>query len=215
MLLQIPILGTLLPNMGKNYLAAPSAIADALFSPVQQRVLALLFSDPSREFRTAEILERVDGGVGAAHRQLVRLADAGILHVTRSGNQKLYRANDASPVFAELRGLVVKTIGLVDPILQALQPATDEITAAFVYGSMAAGTARSGSDIDLMIVSDTLRYPRVMELLEPAQARLARPVNPTLLTRRQWKARVDDDSFVSRVLSKPVLWVVGSADALK
>ena len=201
--------------MGIIETASPSAIADALFSPVQQRVLALLFVDPERRFRSAEILESVDSGVGASHRQLVRLADAGILSVERMGNQKLYQANRECPVFAELRGLILKTVGIVGPLRDALDPLAAEIVAAFVYGSVASGTAKSGSDVDLMIISDSVRYPDVMERVEGLSVSLARPVNPTLFTRRQWKSRIGDDSFASRVMNKPRLWIMGSADDLK
>jgi hypothetical protein len=91
-------------------------LADVLFSPVQQRVLALLFGQPGRSFRGAEVIALADSGTGAVHRQLVRLADSGLVTVTRVGNQKHYQANRDSPVFTELHGLVVKTIGLVGPL---------------------------------------------------------------------------------------------------
>ena len=96
-------------------LAPSTRLADVLFSPVQQRVLALLFGQPSRSFQSAEVIALAGSGTGAVHRQLVRLADSGLVTVTRVGNQKHYQANRDSPVFSELHGLVVKTMGLVGP----------------------------------------------------------------------------------------------------
>ena len=211
----IPYLGSFAPNMGTPFAKVSSSVAGALFSSVQQRVLGLLFGSPARTFRTTEILEHVQGGVGAAHRQLVRLADAGLLVVTSVGNQKLYRANQASPVFAELHGLIVKTVGLVDPLREALVPLEREIVAAFVFGSMASGTERSNSDVDLMVVSDTLRYPDVIDVLQRAEAVLARPVNPTMFTVAGWHARRDNESFVSRVLEKQLIRVIGNPDDIE
>src|SRR6185503_3535612 len=97
-----------------------SAVASALFTPVQQRVLGLLFGQPDRTFQSAELIRLAKGGTGAAHRQLARLEAAGLLTVTRTGNQKHYQARHDSPVFPELHGLVVKTVGLTEPLRAAL-----------------------------------------------------------------------------------------------
>src|ERR1700736_3819306 len=107
MSLIIPKLGTILPNMG----TMPQAISlsDALFSKVQQRVLALIFGHPERSFYTSEIVRGVRSGVGAVERELSRLQRSGLVTVERIGNQKHYRANREAPIFEELRGLVVKT----------------------------------------------------------------------------------------------------------
>src|SRR5438105_9537546 len=95
-------------------------LADALFSPVQQRVLALLYGQPQRRFQSAELIRLAKGGTGGVHRVLTRLANAGLVTVTPAGNQKFYQANRESPVFAELHGLVVKTVGLAAPLRKAL-----------------------------------------------------------------------------------------------
>ena len=89
---------------------APNGLADALFSPVQQRVLGLLFGQPERRFQSAEVIRLARSGTGAAHRVLIRLAAAGFVTVTRTGNQKHYQANWESPVFTELHSLVVKVV---------------------------------------------------------------------------------------------------------
>src|SRR5262249_15116670 len=152
-------LGSIIPNMGKEH--APSRIADALFSTVQQRVLGLLFGGPDRDFSTSDLIRLAQSGTGAVHRELTRLADAGIVAVSRLGNQKRYRANQESPVFTELHGLIVKTTGLVDPIRAALWPFRDRIAAAFVYGSVAKGTDKARSDIDVMVLGEGLSKEEV------------------------------------------------------
>ena len=53
-------------------------------------------------------------------------------------------------VFSELRGLILKTAGLVDVLAQALKPLSSKLQLVFVYGSIANGTAQSDSDIDLI-----------------------------------------------------------------
>jgi predicted nucleotidyltransferase len=182
---------------------------------VQQRVLGLLFGQPDRRFQSAELIRLAKGGVGAVHRQLSRLAASDLLTVTRSGNQKHYQARRDSPVFEELHGLIVKTVGVAEPLRQALAPRAGAIRAAFVYGSVAMGSDRAKSDIDLMVVSDSLRYADLFETLQKVEARLGRTINPTVMTAAQWRAkRARTDSFAARVAAGPRVFVVGSEDDL-
>ncbi len=212
MLARIPKLGIIIPNMGTN---RRSGIADALFTRVQQRVLALLFGQPNRSFQSAELIRLAKSGTGAVHRQIGRLADAGLVTVTRSGNQKHYQARRDSPVFAELHGLVIKTVAVVEPLRRALAPRAPAIRAAFVYGSVASGTDRADSDIDLMVLSDRLRHADLYESLQAVEPELARSVNPTLLTPDEWRAkRQTAGSFAARVAAGPHLLVIGSEDDL-
>lgn len=189
-------------------------LAGALFTPVQQRVLGLLFGQPERSFGSAELIRRAGSGTGAAHRQLQRLEKAGLVRVTRIGNQKLYQANPESPVFPELHGLVVKTVGLVEPLRAALTPLTGKIDLAFVFGSVARGAERAGSDLDLMVVSDELGYGEVFEALQPAEEFLGRTVNPTVWTRAEWqRERNKQDSFAARISKQPRVPVIGDDSA--
>jgi len=143
------------------------------------------------------------------------LTQSGLLSVRPVGNRKHYQANPDSPVFAELCGLAQKTVGLAEPLSSALQPLAPRIDAAFVFGSVAKRQDTATSDIDLMLVSDTLSYADAYEALETASARLGRTVNPTILSRADLAARLsDDNAFVTRVLSQPKIWLIGGQDAL-
>ena len=191
------------------------SLADALFTPVQQRVLRFLFGQPDRRFQSAELIRLVRGGVGAVHRQLSRLEGAGLVEVSRVGNQKHYQARRESPVFAELQGLVVKTVGVVEPLRDALGGKADSIHAAFVFGSVARGSDHAGSDIDLMVISDKLGYPDLFEAVQEAESCLARPINPTVLNVAEWRAKIArEDSFAARLAAQPKLFVIGSDDDL-
>src|SRR5713101_3124380 len=111
-------------------------LADALFAKVQQRVLGVLFGNPRRSFYANEVIGLARSGTGAVQRELARLEASGLVTVTRVGNQKHYQANAGSPVFEELRGLVLKTFALADVLRAALAPVSRSIRAAFVYGSI-------------------------------------------------------------------------------
>ncbi|HVS32987.1 MAG TPA: nucleotidyltransferase domain-containing protein [Thermoanaerobaculia bacterium] len=194
---------------------AGSAVASALFTPVQQRVLGLLFAQPERRFQSAELIRLAGSGTGAVHRQLQRLEKAGLVKVSRDGNQKYYEASRNTPVFPELHGLIVKTVGVVEPLRAALAPLAARIDLAFVFGSVAKGNERPDSDIDLMIVSDQVTYPDAYEALQEAEGLLARAINPTVMTRAEWRRkRGGADSFARRVAAQPKLFVIGDERAV-
>jgi predicted nucleotidyltransferase len=192
-----------------------SALADALFPKVRQRVLAVLFGAPDRSFYANEVIALAQSGTGAVQRELAGLSEAGLLTVRKQGNQKHYQANASAPVFAELRSLVLKTMGLADVLRVALAPLAEQITAAFIYGSVARQQDTALSDVDVMIVSSTLGYGEVFGVLESATVALGRKVNPTLYTPADWAKRVEQDSaFVTRVWQQPKIWLVGTAEQL-
>jgi len=212
----VPKSGMIVPNMGSSLPRSRRGTAGALFTPVQQRVLGLLFGQPDRPFQSAELIRLARGGVGAVHRQLERLAESGLVTVTRMGNQKHYQARRDSPVFEELHSLVVKTVGVADPLRRALESKATAIRAAFVYGSVARGTDRAGSDIDLMVVSESLGHADVFGALHGVEAALGRKVNPTVMTLGQWRAkRLRPDSFINRIVRQPRLFLIGSEDDLE
>ncbi len=211
----VPKSGMIIPIMGTKDAFASRGLAGALFSPVQQRVLGLVFGQPDRRFQSAELIRLAESGTGAVHRQLSRLEKSGWVNVTRIGNQKYYQANADCPVFAELQGLIAKTVGLVEPLRRVLEPLASGIDAAFVYGSIAKGNDTADSDIDLFVIAKQLGYPELFEALQSAEAVLARSVNPNVMTPDEWHVkRLEKGSFVERIATQPHLFVIGSDDDL-
>jgi predicted nucleotidyltransferase len=193
----------------------PASLADALFSSTQQRVLGYLFGQPERSFFANELIGLVGAGSGAVQRELKRLAESGLATVTYRGNQKHFQANPASPIFAELCSITQKTFGLAGPLREALASLTDQIHAAFVFGSVAKKSDTAASDIDVMVVSDTLTYADLFAALEGAAAKLGRQVNPTVYSRAELARRIaEENAFVTRVLAQPKLWLIGDEHAL-
>jgi predicted nucleotidyltransferase len=190
-------------------------LADALFAKVQQRVLGVLFGNPGRSFYANELIALARSGTGAVQRELRRLEASGLVTVTRVGNQKHYQANPSSPVFEELRTLVLKTVGLADVLRATLAPMSKDIRAAFVYGSIAKGQDTAASDIDLMVVSDRLTHADLFAALEQATTQLGRKVAPTMYSSKELAKRVKQgNAFVTRVLAQPKLWLIGDERAL-
>ena len=199
------------PRLGTEVTEVPvtrgprrKSLADALFTRTQQRVLGVLFGQPERSFYASELIRRAGTGSGAAQRELARLESSGLVTARRVGHQKHYQANGDSPLFAELRAIVLKTVGLAEPLRETLASVSSGILAAFVYGSIAKESDRSQSDIDLMVISNTLTYGTVFGALEPVAQLLGRTINPTVYTSAEFSRRVKDKNvFVTRVLEQP------------
>jgi predicted nucleotidyltransferase len=191
-------------------------LSDVLFTKAQQRVLSVLFGQPDRSYYGNEIVRLAGVGVGAVMRELDKLASSGLVTVTRIGNQKHYQANPASPVFDELRGIVLKTFGVADVLRQALLPLVDRIQAAFIFGSVAKGQDTSRSDIDLMIISGDIAYPDMFSILAEAENQLGRPVNPTIYSREELNTKLaSGNDFLNRVLEQPKIFLMGSDDDIR
>ena len=187
-----------------------SAIGDALFTKTQQRVLGLLYGKPEQSYYLNEIVRLAAVGKGSVNRELDKLRAAGLLTVSRQGNQNHYQANANNPIFNELKAITQKTFGVVDIIKAALAPLLPQLNCAFIYGSVAQGTEHAGSDIDLMLVGDDMSYSEVMELLAPAEKQLGRTINPTLYTVAEFTDRKNSHQpFITRVIEQPKLWLMG------
>lgn len=185
-------------------------LSDALFTTTQQKVLGLLFGKPDQSFYANEIARWAQVGKGSLMRELDRLQQAGILLLTRQGNQTHYQANRECPIYPELLGIVRKTFGIADPLRQALAPFEGQLQWAFVYGSIAKDQANASSDIDLMLIGEDLHYSQVMERLLPMEEQLGRPINPTLYNPHDWAARLAaGNSFVVRVLQQDKINLIG------
>ena len=191
---------------------ASAGMAGALFTSTQQRLLSYLFGQPERSFFGNELIKLT--GSGAVQRELKRLVDAELVTVTKVGSQKHYQANPQCPIYAELCGIVNKTVGLAEPLRAALQGLQVQLDAAFVYGSVAKGADTAGSDIDLMVISDTLGYAEVFAALEPVTESLGRVVNPTVYSLAELARRLaEKNAFVTRVMAQPKVWIFGDYDA--
>jgi predicted nucleotidyltransferase len=190
-----------------------SAMADALFTSTQQRVLGFLFGQPDRSFFVTELVALVDSGRGAVQRELERLAESGLVVVTKVGNQKHYQANKDSPLFEELRSIISKTVGLQEPLRAALEPLAARISLAMIYGSIAKGREKAASDVDLLIVADTLTLEEVYAALASAEKVLDRRINPTLYTSEEFRQRRKaKNPFLTRVLDGQTVTLLGSLD---
>ncbi len=203
------------PRKGVQRVADPVhvSVADALFTATQQRVLALLFGQPERSFFTKELIGLAGGGSGAVQRELSRLQQSGLVTQIVVGNQKHYQANARAPIHSELLGIVRKTLGPAQVLRDALAPLVDGIQLALLYGSVAARRDTALSDIDVLLVSDSLTLEQVFSVLAHAEKQLGRSINPTLYTPAEFRRRqAQGSAFLIKVLVGDTVALIGNKD---
>ena len=173
-------------------------------------MLGLLFGQPDKSFYANEIAKLANTGRGALQRELERLTSSGLVVMTPIGRQRHYHANRNSPIFNELRGIVLKTFGLADVLRDALAASAQPVRCAFIYGSVAKGTDSATSDIDVMVIADGMTYSHLFETFAEAEQMLGRKVNPTLYSMEDFTKKLrGDNHFVTRVLDQPKIMLIG------
>lgn len=185
---------------------------ELLFSAYRRQVLALLLLRPQERYHVREIARLTGIVPGSLHRELKQLAAAGLLLREETGNQVLYRANRACPIYEELAGIFRKTIGLADILREALLPLGDALELALVFGSVARGEEHTDSDIDLLVLGP-VDFVAVVTALADTHHRLGREVNPVVMTRAEFMQKFyAEDRFVRRIAGEARIFVVGGED---
>lgn len=189
-------------------------LASQLLGSTRSAVLGALFLHPETALHVRELARVTGASPGSLHRELRALAELGLLERAEAGRQVYYRANRACPVFEELAGLLRKTSGLADVLREALAPMADRVAAAFVYGSVAAGSEGPRSDVDVMVLGQA-GFAAVVAALAPKQDALRREINPTVMTPAEFaKRRKAGDGFVTTLLREPKIWLIGGEHEL-
>lgn len=188
-----------------------SRLIELLFSGYRRQILALLLLRPEERFYVREIARLTGVVPGSLHRELKQLHEAGLLLREEAGNQVCYRANRECPIFAELAAIFRKTVGLADVLRAALLPLDGQIELAFVFGSVAQGRERSGSDIDLLVLG-AADFVAVAGTLVESHGALGREVNPVVMSRDEFVSKYHaGDRFVRRIAGEAKIFVKGGA----
>ena len=186
------------------------SVASSIFSDSQSRLYRWLFGQPERSYHMSELRRLTGLGSASLQRELNRLAEAKLVNSERIGSLRCFQANPESPVFDELVALTRKTLGMAPLLRDALMPLMPHLLAAWIYGSVAKQTDTAQSDIDVMLVGRDLLLGDVLERLVPVEVQLGRKINPNIYTPQEFERRLGEpDSFVNRVLSQPVLALIG------
>lgn len=188
---------------------------DRLFgSRLRARALGWLMTHPDQRFFVRELTTLLHENSTNLSRELARLAEMGILTCRQEGRQKYYEANPRCPVFKELQGLAVKTVGIGDVLRKALEQLSDRIRVASLFGSFADGRQNARSDIDLLVIGD-VSLGQVATAIRLAEGTLGREVNVVVYPPAEFAAKArDGNHFITQVLEGAKVYLIGDEDDL-
>jgi predicted nucleotidyltransferase len=185
-----------------------------MFGRTRGAILALLYGRADQTFYTRQIAREVAASVGAVQRELKNLTKVGLVIRTALGSQVFYQANRDAPIFSEMHSLVNKTVGIFSMLRSALRPLSTQVAVAFVYGSVARQAETAQSDIDLMVVGKA-SIDDVISHLASVEKNTGRPINPTVYSVSEFKAKIaDGNHFLRAVLKDPKVFLLGDEDEL-
>ncbi len=189
---------------------------DQLFtSRARVELLKLFLLNPELDYYLREAASLTDLPLQAIQREVEKLTNAGLLEKTARGNRVYLRANRKSPIFEEMRSIIIKTVGLGDALRQALDVGEDKIRIAFIFGSLARGEDTGLSDIDLIVIG-AISGRELASLLSSARKTIGREINQLSLTEDEFKKRLaEKDHFLSDMIRQPKLFLIGDEDVLK
>ena len=181
-------------------------------SKIRIELLRILALNPEDAFHINELSRRTGFSLRGVAKELNNLLSGGILIREISGNQHRYQLDPDCPIYKEIKGLVLKTVGLSDVLKRVLHPVEKEIELAFIFGSFASGDYDNTSDVDLFVVGD-LSGVRLAEVLGPVQNEIGRAINVSQFTPTEYRRRKKRrDHYLTRVLEGAKIIVVGHID---
>jgi len=153
------------------------------------RLLGELFVYASEGRSVTELSATTGIPQATVSREVARLEEAGLLRSVRRGRLRLVEANDGLSYYPELRALLLKTIGPVAVLTQALSE-VDGIACAFIFGSWAARyegeRGPSPNDIDLLVIG-TPDLDDLYAACRQAERELRLDVNPVVRSESEWR----------------------------
>jgi predicted nucleotidyltransferase/DNA-binding HxlR family transcriptional regulator len=188
-------------------------LPEILSSRARAEIFRLLFSGTGEEFHVREMERRSGLNESTVRQELRKLVRLDLVQSRRDSNRVYYRAKTENPLYPEIRNLVLKTSGLADVLKSAL--ADKRIRVAFVFGSIASGEEKTGSDVDLMVIG-RLGLRDLSGLLSGVGEKIGREVNPHVMSENEFRSRLKaKEHFMSSVLKGPKIFLIGSENDLK
>jgi uncharacterized protein len=180
------------------------SIIDWLIPRGKQPLLASLLIHPERSFSVRELI-KLTGSSAGGQNTISQMVTAGVALEEKVGNQRRLRANPKYPLYTELRAIVTKTFGVADLVRQALNPFRDGLRRAFIFGSLASGTDRADSDIDLMLVGEigVDVYVDLSNAMHALGDEIGRPVHFHLYGEEEWRDLLDKDNVIGAIANGP------------
>ncbi|MFH1310735.1 MAG: nucleotidyltransferase domain-containing protein [Candidatus Omnitrophota bacterium] len=180
-------------------------------SKTRAAIFRLYYTNPDAEYYLRELEGILSIPVSMIRKELLCLQENGIFISRKRGNLTFFALNKTYPLFDEFKSIVLKTVGAVGLLKQALSKVKG-IKAAFIYGSFARNQERAGSDIDLLIVGK-VDEDVLLKGINAAEKLLKREINYTIFSREEFlKKKKAKDAFIKELLASQKIFLVGEVN---
>lgn len=188
-------------------------ISNIFKSKTRKELFKLYFTNPEGEYYLRELERLLDTPVSMIRKELIRLEHEGVFLSYKKGNLLYYSINKLYPLFAELKSIVFKTVGVEGALRQVLAKVKG-IELTFIYGSFAKKSENAASDIDLFIMGNVNEDQLIREVRK-AEEGFKREINYTLYTREEFKKKkAKKDSFILDLIENPKVFLRGDKNEL-
>jgi predicted nucleotidyltransferase len=203
---------TVLRGMRKDIRRVRKRPIDTIFSPVQQDILAATYDIPEKWWYLSELAAHSKRTASSLQRDLSSFAAGGVLESRRDGGRVYYRAGSNSVLFAPLKEIVDRSLGIETQLANAVGPVSDRIEALFVYGSVAKGEEGPESDIDILCVGD-IGLAELAKIVRPLEKRFGRDINVSCYSSGEFDEKLKSrNHFITSLRREPKIFIVGSED---
>jgi DNA-binding transcriptional ArsR family regulator len=190
-----------------------NTLSQILSSRTRAEIFKLLFGTREEELHIREIQRRTKLNDSTIRQELSKLLKLDLVIDRKDSNRVYYRANKLNPLYPDIRNLVLKSVGLIDVLKDALND--QRIQIAFVFGSISEGRETSESDVDLFVIG-SLGMRNISSLLSGVANKIGREINTHVMTRGEIKKRYSGkDHFIGSVIQSKKLFIIGTEDDLR
>ena len=168
-------------------------------------ILNLMFQNPKQEYYLSEISNILGKTRGNYKKSLDSLVESNILTEKRRGPLRYFKLNEGYFLYAEIKGILSKTMGVEFHIKKMIN-SIKGIEFAFIYGSIAKNNESNGSDIDLIIISDSINRDNLIDKVYKYQSKLKRDINYKIFTKNEFLNKIENkNSFILNILNEPLI----------
>ena len=185
-----------------------------LGSETMTKILAKLVLNSDSSFYMRELEKELDVNFILIYRELNKLKKLGLVTDERRGKIRLFKINKSSPIYPEIRSLILKTVGIGDVIRTALN-GVGKIRYALVFGSIPKGIEKAGSDIDLLLVG-VVDEEKLITKIKNAEDKIGREINYIIWSEKEFIKRAKERMVLLIEIKKnPIIMIIGDENEFR
>jgi hypothetical protein len=174
-----------------------SLFSGLIASKMRIKLLTRFFFNPMTRAYLRELSKEFNVSSNAVREELNQLTRTQLLTSEKNGRNILYMANQAHPLFPELRSMVSKAMG-IDQVIDSIVTRLGDLERAYLIDDYAEG--KDTGIVDLLLVGDIDRY-HLDDLSRKTERYIKRKIRSLVLKRDEF------EEFLPRLQEKPLVLI--------